>query len=188
MASSLPACGLIWGDERDDVSCDLSLGELDFSPASQLAGRWCSDENAELQHDEEARLRFITRPYAYAGPYEELDQTFGCEPGQWPLVLDDPTVQGGVPRGGQFGPTGNGTRRVLEDHLITPNTVYLQYMFDGPEHNGAEILVVLIEMDPITDELTYFSDRYPVGDESFTIDRARESPNYDFLISLYPCP
>ena len=61
-------------------SCDASQ-ELDFSPVKAMAGTWKGPGSWALLFEQDGR------PYSY-----EQGSMFSCSPGDYPLVLHDPTV------------------------------------------------------------------------------------------------
>ena len=154
IAPLLFACEL---SEHERRSCDAS-NELDFSPVKVMAGTWKGPGSWALLFEEDGR------PYSF-----EQGSRFGCSPGHYPLVLNDPNLikdfQGEV-------------RTTLVSALIEENHFVLSYDADvGPARIevrllDTERLEYIFENDPpdiftrICDNLCDPKTGLPLDDES----------------------
>ena len=77
LAAFFVTCSM--GCRTEMHACDATQ-ELDFAAIKEMAGTWVSET-----HGDSLQIDTSGRPFAYGEDYR-----FGCEPRQFPLVVDDP--------------------------------------------------------------------------------------------------
>lgn len=164
----------------DDVACDDSIAEINFSPVAAWAGTWCGNGNPGLTFDADARPRLIdpavTR-FPVDGAYEDR---FGCEPGEWPLVFGQSTTKGGKPLGGSFGDTGNGATRTLETATVHEGRAFLRYHLSSPEQWEDEFVVFLLEQGSEANTIRFRYATFPVDEAEPSLEWVLEADDSEF--------